>query len=326
MDEFSKLSGIINVGKWSFNVIDISDKALYSKYIGKTQYPANLWSSNFDFLWAISQSPARKVLWKLVDDMLVTFGYLRSGSLYLICLPFGAGSIDKVFQVVTYSLQYCADWNRSKDPGTVIKVVNEQQLEFLKQHPKFNDYFHVTGLVGKEKFFSIQKLLTLNGKDFGTIRRKVNKFKRTCPKVLVREYRKEDYSSVMKLGDYWSESSGQKYSYVFDNIYFHEIIKHCKELEHIVLVVENEGKVIGMVSGGPLPNGEAWWCLSKFMNDYDGLSEFLVIEIAKEINRINPNIDRMNAAEDLGPGGLRFFKERFRPVLDLRRFILKFKG
>ena len=75
MDEFSKLSGIINVGKWSFNVIDISDKALYSKYIGKTQYPANLWSSNFDFLWAISQSPARKVLWKLVDDMLVTFGY-----------------------------------------------------------------------------------------------------------------------------------------------------------------------------------------------------------------------------------------------------------
>ncbi|MDP4088594.1 MAG: phosphatidylglycerol lysyltransferase domain-containing protein [Bacillota bacterium] len=325
MDEFSKLSGVIQLGQWSFNVIDISDKELYSDYIRKTRYPANLWSANFDFLWAVSQSRIRKVLWKIVDNMLVTFGYLLSGPLYLICLPYGEGDVEKVVKAAVDCLRYCADWNKDKDPGTVIKVVNEQQLEFLKQHPGFQDFFRVTGLVGKEKFFSIPKLLSLHGKDFDTIRRKINKFRKTCPGAAVREYREEDFKKVMKLGEYWSETSGKKYSNVFDNIYFREIIRHCRELNHIVLVVEYDGKIIGMVSGGDLPNGQSWWCLSKFMNDYDGLSEFLVIEIARAINRRNHRIELMNAAEDLGPGGLRFFKERFRPALDLKRYVLKFK-
>lgn len=325
MDEFSKLSGIIYVGKWTFNVIDIKDKALYAEYIRRTRYPANLWSSNFDFLWAVSKSPIRKVLWKIVDDMLVTFGYLKSGALYLICLPFGEGDVEKVMNVLFKCLKYCADWNRDKNPGTVVKVVNEQQLEFLKQHPQFSNTFKVIGLVGKEKFFSIKKLISLSGKDFDTIRRKINKFHRLCPGAAVRIYTDADFKDVMKLGEYWSETSGQKYSYVFDNIYFKEIVKHSKELGHTILVVVYDGKIIGMVSGGGLPTGESWWCISKFMNKYDGLSEFLVVEIAKAINRENPSIELMNAAEDLGPGGLRFFKERFRPVLDLRRYVLMFK-
>lgn len=325
MGEFSKLSGITYVGEWAFNVIDVKDKSVYAAYIERTEYPANLWSSNFDFLWAVSQSSVRKVLWKVVDDMLVTFGYLKSGVLYLICLPYGVGDVEKVIKVVHKCLKYCADWNKDKDPGTVVKVVNEQQLEFLKQHPQFNYIFKVVGLVGKEKFFSIKKLISLPGKDFDTIRRKINKFRRLCPGAVVREYTDADFEEVMKLGEYWSETSGQKYSYVFDTIYFKEIVKHSKELGHTILLVEYGGKIIGMVSGGALPTGESWWCISKFMNKYDGLSEFLVVEIAKAINRENPSIELMNAAEDLGPGGLRFFKERFRPVLDLRRYVLKFK-
>ena len=129
----------------------------------------------------------------------------------------------------------------------------------------------------------------------------------------------------MKLGEYWSKTSGQKYSYTFDDVYFPEIIKHYKELNHLVLVVEMNNEIIGMISGGDLPTGQSWWCLSKFVNSYDGLSEFLIIELAKAINKIDPKIELMNAAEDLGPGGLRFFKERFRPILDLRRFVVKLK-
>jgi uncharacterized protein len=33
----------------------------------------------------------------------------------------------------------------------------------------------------------------------------------------------------------------------------------------------------------------------------------------------------LNAASDLGPGGLRFFKERFRPVLNYYRYEVYFK-
>lgn len=325
MGDFSSLSGNIHLGVWDFKVIDLVDKDIYSQYIKQTEYPANLWTSNFDLLWAVSQSRGRKVLWKIVDDMLVTFGYLRSGFLYLICLPFGSGDAVKVTNVTQKCLNYCHNWNKDKDPGAIVKVVNEQQLNFLRQSKDFSKYFKVIGLVGMEKHFSIKKLVSLSGKEFDTIRRKVNKFKKSCPNAVVREYTANDFDAVMKLGDAWNESFGKKYAYIFDGVYFKNIMLRYKELGHLVLVVEIDKKIIGMVSGGELPTGQSWWCLSKFGGEYDGISEFLIVELAREIYRRNPKVELMNAAEDLGPGGLRFFKERFRPVLNLRRYLIELR-
>jgi uncharacterized protein len=325
MNDFDKLSGRINLGYWDFNVIHLSDIDLYSEYIKKTEYPANLWSANFAFIWAVSQSKTKKILWKIVDEMLVTFTYLKSNELYITCLPYGKGNPDKVVDVVYKCLKYCYEYNNHVESSTVVKVINGLQLDFLRQSEKFDKLLKVGGWVGMEKHFSIPKLLSLPGKDFEYVRRKVNKFHKSCPSAIIRNYSPEDFEKVMELGEYWNKTSGEKYSAIFDRVYFREIIKHYKELNHIVLVVEMEGKIIGLSTGGDLPNGQSWWCISKFMNDYDGLSELLIIEMAKAINKINPNIEIMNAAEDLGPGGLRFFKERFRPVLDLRRFLLKLR-
>lgn len=325
MSEFTNLKGEIFLGSWNFHVIDLPDIELYTEYIKNTEYPANLWSSNFALLWAVSQSPSRKVLWKIVDGMLVTFGYLKSGFLYLICLPFGKGSSEKVLRVVRECLIFCYEWNIDKNPGAIVKVVNSLQLDFLRKSNDFDKYFKVIGLVGLEKHFSISKLITLPGKDFETIRRKINKFRRLCPEAIVRQYEDSDYEEVMKLGEAWSETFGQKYSYIFDKVYFTNMTKYHKLLNHLILVVEFKGKLIGMVSGGELPTGESWWCISKFADEYEGISEFLIVELAKEINKRNPKVELMNAAEDLGPGGLRFYKERFRPVLDLRRFLIELK-
>lgn len=325
MKDFDKLSGRINLGYWSFNVIHLSDIDLYSEYIKKTEYPANLWSANFAFLWSVSQSKTKKILWRIVDEMLVSFTYLKSDELYITCLPYGKGNADKVVDVVYKCLKYCYEYNNHVESSTVVKVINSLQLDFLKQSEKFDKLLKVGGWVGMEKHFSIPKLLSLPGKDFEYIRRKINKFHKSCPNAIVRNYNPKDFEEVMELGEYWNKTSGEKYSAIFDRVYFREIIKHYKELNHVVLVVEMDGKIIGLSTGGDLPNGQSWWCISKFMNDYDGLSELLIIEMAKAINKINPNIEIMNAAEDLGPGGLRFFKERFRPVLDLRRYLLKLK-
>lgn len=325
MKDLSKLKRLVQLGSWSFNLIDISDMDLYSEYIKKTEYPANLWTANFAFVWAVSQSETKKMLWKIVDDMLVTFTYLRSDELYMTFLPYGKGNADKVVDVVYKCLKYCYEYNNHEDSSTVVKVVNSMQLDFLRQSANFDKLFKVKGWVGMEKHFSISKLLTLPGKEFEYVRRKINKFHKLCPNAIIRDYRPEDFDEVMKLAEYWSNTSGAKYSFIFDRVYFREIIKHYKELNHTILIVELDEKIIGLSTGGDLPNGQSWWCISKFMNDYDGLSELLIVEMAKRINKINPNIEIMNAAEDLGPGGLRFFKERFRPVLDLRRYLLKLR-
>lgn len=325
MSKYSDELNKIQIGDWSFNEIRIEDMDIYSQYIKKTEYPANLWSANFAYLWAKSQSSVRKVMWRIVDDMLVTFGYTRKGILYLLCLPLGEGNLDKVVDVLYRCLNYCYEVDNKDKSDACLLYINSAQLDFLKKSEKFRKHFSLVNIIGIERHFSISKLLSLQGKEFETIRRKVNKFNRMYPNAVIRRYTPNDYEEIIKLDEYWRDTAGQKYASIFDRVYFREIIKNYQELNHMVLVVEIDKKIVGMVSGGDLPTGEAWWCFSKFMNDFHGLSELLIIELAKEIHKVNPKAEYLNAASDLGPGGLRFFKERFRPVLNYYRYEVYFK-
>ncbi len=79
-----------------------------------------------------------------------------------------------------------------------------------------------------------------------------------------------------------------------------------------------------MISGGVLPNGQSWCCLRKALLGFDGLSEFLIIELVRTIHSINPAVETMNDGGDLTKG-LKFFKEKFRHVLSLRRYRMLLK-
>jgi hypothetical protein len=74
-----------------------------------------------------------------------------------------------------------------------------------------------------------------------------------------------------------------------------------------------------MISGGVLPNGQSWACLRKTLLEFEGLSEFLVVELVRTIHSINPAVETMNDGGDLTKG-LKAFKEKFRPVLSLKRY------
>jgi hypothetical protein len=137
------------------------------------------------------------------------------------------------------------------------------------------------------------------------MRSTINKIKRSYD-IKVREFNLSDYGEVIEVGRLWSLTSGQKYSRIFDGVYFPEILKHFRELEHLVLVVEINGKIVGMISGGALPNGQSWGCLVKYLSEFEGLCEFMIVEIAKEIYKRNPGIEYMNTGSDLGSKGLRF--------------------
>ena len=318
-------SNNIQLGSWTFNEIRIEDMSIYSEYIKTTEYPANLWSSNFAYLWAAGQSNMRKVLWKIIDDVLVTFAYTRYNTLYLMCLPFGRGNPEKIGNVLLKCLKFCCEWNNNDISKSVVRIVNSMQLELLRKSSEFEKYFKVIPLMGIEKHFSIQNLISLEGKQFRHLRQKINKFRKLYSNASIRKYTPDDYNDILRLGKHWADTSGQKYLRIFDKVYFREIIKHYNELNHLALVVEVEEKIIGMVSGGELPTGQSWGCLSKFMNEFEGLSELLMVEFAHEIYKINPNIEYMNTGSDLGPGGLRFFKDKFRPVLNLKRYGIKLR-
>jgi hypothetical protein len=320
-----RLSNIIELGNWTFNEIALDDRDMYSQYIKATEYPANLWSSNFAYLWVSTRSSLRKVLWKIVDGMLVTFGHSYKNSLYLFCLPFGSGDPGKVMAVLQQCLKYCYDWNNQEKDRTLVRMINDSQLEFLRSCPEFDDLYRLVTLQGIERHFDIKKLVALAGKDFSNIRNRVNKFYRENPDTIIRRYRADDYDHLIELGKHWSGVAVKKNLVIFDKVYYRELIKHSAELDQMILVFQKGGQIIGMVSGAELPTGQAWGSLLKYEEGMPGLSEALTIEFARELHKVSPDVELLNVGSDLGAGGLRDYKLKFRPVLNLKRYQLYLK-
>ncbi|MDR3644962.1 MAG: phosphatidylglycerol lysyltransferase domain-containing protein [Clostridia bacterium] len=315
----------VTLGGWTFNKIDIDDLELFSGYIAKTQYPANLWSSSFAYLWAISQSGRRDVLWRIVDGMLAVFSHTGKGSLYLLCLPFGWGDAEKVVRVVLECLHFCLEFNGQDSSKTMVKTVNENQLEFIKSAGSYADALRSVTWQGIERHYDVPRLCALAGKDFEKVRNRVNKFRRDHPDAVISRYRKADFDALMLLGEHWSSTAGKKYAKVFDTVYYREILRHNDELGQTTLVVRAGGRIVGMISGARLPTGDAWGSLVKFEEDIPGLSETLIVEYARILHRYDPGIRLLNVGSDLGSGGLRDYKMKFRPVLNLKRYQLFLK-
>jgi len=313
-------SNTIKLSNWSFNEIQIKDKDIFEAFIIKTEYPCNLWSSTFAYLWAVSQSKERKVLWKIIDGMLVIFIHSHKGSLYLNCLPFGEGNCEKIINVLLECLRYCLQYNKQDYKKSSLKMINAAQLVFLKSSPRFEQYFKRVTWQGIERHYDIKKLTTLDGKDFANLRNRVNKFHRENPDAKIRRYEQSDYNAVIELDNKWKETSGKKYKNIFDGIYYKELVSHCEELNQIILVIEINGVIVGMVSGCELPRNLAWGSVVKFEAGIQGLSETLIVEFAKELNKINPETQFFNVGSDLGPGGLREYKLKFNPVLSYKRY------
>jgi uncharacterized protein len=313
------------LNNWEFNRIYIQDKELFHDFIKVTEYPTNLWRSNFDYLWG-SSSDKRTVLWKIVDEMLVIFWLLNKKHLIMECLPLGKGGPDKIIEVTYKCLKFCHSYNRKKKLKAQVKSINDYQLDFLKHSTLFNNYFIPIKLNGMERHLGVQNLLSLNGKQFENVRQMVNRFKRKNPNFIVRRATKDDYASLINLKTSWNKKSGSKYDFVWDDYFYQRILRNFERLNHIVLIVEVEEKIEGVITGGILPHGEGWACELKNNKDFKGISEFLYVELAKEINSLDQKVELINIGSDSrGKGGLRSFKEKLRPILNVHRYKLLLK-
>ncbi|MGO0062610.1 phosphatidylglycerol lysyltransferase domain-containing protein [Brevibacillus fluminis] len=316
----------MKLGQHGFRRIRLRDKAVFDEYMKMCEYPANLWSSNFAYLWADSQADKRQVYWKIIDGMLVPLVYLRGKGLHVCCLPFGKGGPDHVLRVVARSLWFCNRWNRQHGAGkATVRALNESQLAFLRSSARFRKLVEKWKIKGIEMHYDVEKLLALKGKDFANVRNILNRFRRNYPDVTIRRGNPGDLGHILRVSKNWRKTAGKKYDVVFDDVYFREIVAYQEELDHLVLVAENKEKIVGVVTGGVLPTGESWGCLIKKIDQIDGLNEWMVIEFVKEISRINPQTKLLNVGSDLGMPGLSVYKQKFRPVLNLKRYRMRLR-
>lgn len=310
----------IMIGEWAFHEIKLEDMELFHRYIRQTQYPASLWSSNFPYIWAESQSKQRKIVWRIIDGMLAPFTLSYKNSLYLFCLPFGKGTPEQVGHVLDTCMDYCFAWNGHDKDKTMLRMINDAQRDYLEQIPGFREKYRLSTLQGIERHYSVPDVAELHGKKFANIRNRVNKFRSDNPDAKITEYRDSDYDELIELAEHWKNTAGIKHDRVFDGVYYKEILKNSIALTQITLVIRVGSKAVGMISGGELPTGQAWGSITKFEDKIPGLSETLIVEYIKEMHHRNPAIELMNVGSDLGAGGLREYKLKFRPVLNYKRY------
>ncbi|PKM88589.1 MAG: hypothetical protein CVU87_07105 [Firmicutes bacterium HGW-Firmicutes-12] len=218
--------------------ISLTDRDLYFDYMKISEFPTNVFSWYFPYLWSSSQSSIRKIRWSMFDDMLVTFAHTRRDILYLWCLPFGPGGLEKVIEVLYQSLKYCTQWNKEKGFKPMVRTINNPQLEYLQKYSNFSKLFYTKRLNGIERLHSMKNLLTLPGRDFGKIRNKMRKFHKNQPEALLREFEQQDYDALLELQDYWNNTTGKKYKRIYDSVRYCETIKHFQKLQHLILVME----------------------------------------------------------------------------------------
>jgi hypothetical protein len=313
------------VEEWGFRPIKLRDRPLYDQFVAASEFPVDIWSSNFAYLWAHTRIPRQLVILRSqVDGMLVTWVLTTNGRLYLPCLPVGPGDAEHVIGVLQRCEELCAEWNqRSRyTRRPVLAKLSSNQLDFFQQFDAFNQQFSPKLLTGVERHLSVSKLTSLTGKKFSTIRYKLNKFQRENPEAKVRNYRAEDFDAVVALGQQWKETSGSKHRRLLDSFYFKATVKNHEALGLENLVIEVDDKIIGMTTGGILPNGQAWGYLTKFDNSYEGISETMVVAMAKRINEIDPSVELINVGTDFGNEQLAMAKEKFRPVHAYQRYAL----
>lgn len=297
----------LNINGEEFNIIDFPDKPMFQKYIDETEYPVELWFTNFTYLYGLGQSKKREVVWKIVNKLLCVFSKSEKDELLLLCLPLGKCDKDKLNLTIVDCFDLIAKVN--PDAKLRIRTVSEIQMPWVD-----DETFRGKQIgYGKEHHYDVKKVANLEGSDLAYIRRKINKFNREYPNAIFREYTLADYDNMMILKRKWSETAGQKYFQISNGVVYKTIMHDYKKFDHKVFVVIIDGVFVGMTSGQYITSDKkkAVCLLRKPMNNIDGLSEFIIHKVCEYFKEA----DVLDDGADRGPGGLRFFKERFRPIV-----------
>ncbi len=312
----------VKLGDWIFHPLQLTDKKLYEEYMRNTVYFTDEFSWNFTWLWIYVQTSRTKVLWKLVDNMFITFVQSRKDYLYLWALPLGNGTADQVVETLYKCMQYCCHYNRNRKSVTMVNRINDKQIDFLSTSKNFYSYFKLQPLQGVERYFGIQNLITLSGKQYSNIRNHISRFKTNYPTAVIRRSVHQDYPQLLHLKKSWNTTARKKYQRITDDLRYRKLIAHAYRLDHLILVAEIDHTIVGMISAGVCPSGHCWSYFLKTDLSIGGLSETLIIHLAQALHTLYPSAEYINMGNDPVEDDTHSFKQKFRPVLSLKKYRL----
>jgi len=162
-----------------------------------------------------------------------------------------------------------------------------------------------------EYVYSAADLADLPGKNYLTIRRQLNKFRKNCMNT-VEPVSKENWAEVKRFLIEWCEWKGCEGDLVLahekEAVFF--AIDHFNELSLRGLVIRVFSKVGAIALYEPMTSDTALVHFEKGLPDCEGIYKAINNETAR---RLAQSFSYINRESDLGVGGLREAKMRYHP-------------
>lgn len=273
------------------------------------------WYQNIDMILSMYSRSKNTTLWLEYNGFICIFDVHNKGYT-MKCAPIGDYMDRKgLFNTIKYCCNIIEAVSSEGYPADIL--VNEYTATLLDKSSKTK--FKKSLANFQEYVYVISEVSECRGKEFEYVRRKINKFKRLYPDVIIKPYSEELYDSAIKLRNQWKDEVAERYFMLDDATYYKNLLLNYKQLDHIILCAFDKGKMVGIISGN-IFNKFSYCIVRKPLNIYEGLSEYLIQELGKAVKEKDNDVVYIND----GPAdtdGLKFFKSHFNPTIKKVYFI-----
>jgi hypothetical protein len=304
-----KMVDNVNLEEFGYKPLELSDKSIFSEKLDILQPVISEYT--FTNLWMWREY--YKFAWKLLGDDSILLISL-SDSLKIIAYPIIGKGYDKYFEELSFlktHLQLPIELHR----------IPESDLEKIK-----NINSNISVLEDRDNWdylYRREDLVNLPGKEYSSIRRKLNKFNREV-KIEIEPLNSKNAKDCLQLQEDWCNLRSCEDTPSLDNEdkAIREILMHMEELDFNGFVVFHNNNVIGYSIDEKLNSNTAVTHIEKGDTEYFGLYQALNHIFA---DKFASKFEFINREQDLGVSGLRRAKESYNPIKYIKKYILELK-
>lgn len=188
---------------------------------------------------------------------------------------------------------------------------------------KFNNVSISSNRDYADYLYNIEDLKTFSGKKYQSQRNNINYFINTY-KPIVKEFKIEDLDLILEFLDrYYQDFQNQDEYFQIEKKYVYDSFINFDKYPFKAIYVLVDFKVVGVCSG-EIVKDTAYQHIEKGFKEFEGIYPFLTKIFANSIN--DDCVRYINREDDNGDLGLRYSKEKYRPIALLEKYMVEVKN
>lgn len=215
-------------------------------------------------------------------------------------------------------IQHLKRWCHDHETPLVLCLVEQAFLEEIQQEEhclhvrEESDWF--------DYLYNTSDLQNYTGKHYATQRNHIHAFLRDVPDVEVTEGRIDEAEAIAFLDEFYANKQIADDIELEEKNKTYEVFRRQDLYDFKTIALRSKGKMIGLAAGEVIDD-TVFEHIEKALDSYNGIYPYLSQSFAK---LWDPTVVKYtNKEEDCGDMGLRYSKEKYRPVTKLSKYTVE---